>query len=75
MANCKMIRTFGLLFHLLLLLGCEQARVDAQMEELCKQDGGMKIYEKVVLPEDQFTEYGDVKFFVKWDKNGSSGGG
>jgi hypothetical protein len=43
--------------------GCEQAHVDAQMEKLCGQDGGMKIYEKVVLPKEQFTKYGDVKFF------------
>lgn len=45
------------------LSGCEQARIDAQMEALCKQDGGTNIYETVVLPKDQFTEYGDVKSF------------
>lgn len=56
----------------LTLSGCEQAVVDAEMEKLCKQDGGMKIYEKVVLPKDQFTQYGDVKFFETWN---TSGGG
>ncbi len=54
------------------LSGCEQAAVDAEMEKLCKQDGGMKIYETVVLPNEQFTQYGDVKFFQTWDQ--SSGG-
>jgi hypothetical protein len=53
-----------------MLLGCEQARVDAQMEKLCKQDGGMKIHEKVVLPKDQFTQYGDPIFFKTWNKPG-----
>lgn len=54
-----------------MLSGCEQARVDAQMEQLCKQDGGMKIYETVILPKEQFTPYGDIKFFQK----SNSGGG
>jgi hypothetical protein len=53
------------------LLGCEQARVDAQMDELCKKDGGMKIYEKVVLPKDQF-KYGVPIFHQTWN---TSGGG
>ncbi len=53
------------------LSGCEQAVVDAQMEVLCKQDGGMKIYEKVVLPKDQFTKYGSAPFFFEgWGKSG-----
>jgi hypothetical protein len=46
----------------LTLSGCEQAVVDAEMEALCKQDGGVKIYEKVVLPKDQFKKYGNPIF-------------
>jgi len=55
-----------------LISGCEQERVDAQMQELCNKDGGMKIYEKVVLPKEEFTVYGDVKFFRAYN---TSGGG
>lgn len=54
------------------LSGCEQAVVDAQMEALCKRDGGMKIYEKVVLPKDQFKKYGNPIFYETWN---TSGGG
>ena len=55
-----------------LLFGCEQARVDALMEELCQKDGGMKVYEKVELPEDQFNEHGEPTFYETWNK--TSGG-
>lgn len=55
----------------LTLSGCEQAVVDAEMEKLCKQDGGMKIYEHVVLPKDQF-KYGVPIFHQTWN---TSGGG
>jgi hypothetical protein len=60
----------GLFIVALTLCGCEQARVDAQMEALCKKDGGMKIYEKVVLPKDQFTKFGDPVFFNTWNESG-----
>lgn len=54
------------------LSGCEQAVVDAEMEKLCQQDGGMKIYETVTLPKEQFTQYGDPIFNGSYDasKNG-----
>jgi len=55
-----------------LLSGCEQERVDEQMQELCDKDGGIKIYEKVELPKEKFTENGDLTFFVTY--NVSSGG-
>ncbi len=35
---------------LLLLAGCERNTLDRQMEELCKKDGGVKVYETVKLP-------------------------
>ncbi|MFC7299565.1 hypothetical protein [Herminiimonas aquatilis] len=71
MIHKKITYVFALLSVALMLSGCEKARVDAQMEELCKQDGGMKIYEKVVLPREQFTQYGDVRFF----ETSNTGGG
>jgi len=65
------ITTLAAMIVAFTLSGCEQAVVDAEMEKLCKQDGGMKIYEKVVLPKEQFTKYGDVKFF----ETSNTGGG
>lgn len=32
-----------------LLSGCERYALDRQMEELCKKDGGVKVYETVTL--------------------------
>lgn len=34
---------------------------DAQVRELCAQDGGIKIYETVDLPPEKFDKYGVVK--------------
>jgi hypothetical protein len=31
------------------LVGCERYALDRQMEELCKKDGGIKVYETVTL--------------------------
>jgi hypothetical protein len=39
---------------LLPLASCERYALDRKMEELCKKDGGIKIYETVTLPR---TEY------------------
>jgi hypothetical protein len=35
----------------------------------------MNIYERVTLPKDQFTKYGDVSFLKHWDMSGTAGGG
>ena len=40
------------------LLGCERRELDRKMEELCKRDGGMTIYEKEVLPASEFSNVG-----------------
>ena len=47
----------------LLLSGCEKARLDEQVRQLCAKDGGIKIYETVVLPPDQFDKWGMVTFY------------
>ena len=39
--------------------GCEKFALDRQMEELCKTDGGVKVYETVTLPPDAFDQWGD----------------
>ena len=43
---------------LLLLIGCERWALDRQMEELCKKDGGVKVYETVTLPASEFSNIG-----------------
>jgi hypothetical protein len=40
------------------LAGCERWALDRQMEELCKRDGGVKVYERVTLPPSDFTSVG-----------------
>lgn len=43
----------------LALAGCEKFALDRQMEELCKKDGGVRVYETVVLPASMFDRLGD----------------
>lgn len=43
---------------LLALAGCERYALDRQMEELCKKDGGVSVYEKVTLPASEFSNVG-----------------
>ena len=45
----------------LLLAGCEKARLDQQVKELCAKDGGIKVYETVKLPAERFDQFGKVK--------------
>jgi hypothetical protein len=47
----------------LILSGCEKARLDAQVRELCAKDGGIKVYETVKLPADSFDEWGMLKVY------------
>ena len=42
----------------LVLAGCERWALDRQMEELCKKDGGVKVYETVTLPASEFSNTG-----------------
>lgn len=41
------------------LSGCEKFELDRRMEELCKKDGGVRVYETVKLPPEMFEHYGD----------------
>lgn len=47
----------------LLLVGCEKARLDEQVRELCAKDGGIKIYETVKLPPEKFNQWGQPNFY------------
>ena len=40
------------------LVGCEKYALDRQMEELCKKDGGLEVYETVTLPRSAFDPTG-----------------
>ena len=37
------------------LFGCERWELDRKMEELCKKDGGIKVYETVTLSASEFV--------------------
>jgi hypothetical protein len=54
---------FIVLFLLLSMMGCttpSQWKADAQVDELCAKDGGIKVYETVTLPKERFNEYGQL---------------
>lgn len=36
---------------------------NAQVDEMCAKDGGIKVYETVTLPPDKFSKWGMVKFY------------
>ncbi len=58
-------RTVGAALVVLLTLGtsgCERWRLDQQMDVLCKQDGGIKVYETVTLPASEFGPRGEPMF-------------
>jgi len=47
-----------------LLAGCEteKNRLDQEVRRLCAKDGGVKVYETVKLPAEQFDQYGRPQF-------------
>lgn len=51
--------SLGLIY---LISGCmrEKDLLDEQVRKLCAMDGGIKVYEKVILPAQQFNEYGEI---------------
>ena len=40
-----------------------KAELDAEVNRLCAIDGGIKVYETVKLPSNQFNEYGQINFY------------
>lgn len=51
------------------LVGCEKYALDRQMAELCKKDGGLKVYETVTLPRSAFDQTGYLRRQEKSDPN------
>jgi hypothetical protein len=50
---------------LIALPGCEKYRLDRQMEELCKKDGGVKVYETVTLSPGEYKALFEYKVAAK----------
>ncbi len=59
----------ALLLTLTLVTACasgpNKSELDAEVKRLCAIDGGMKVYETVVLPASRFDKYGDVLIPIK----------
>ena len=55
------MRKWSTILFVLLLCGCEKARLDEQVRELCAKDGGIKVHETVALPADKFDQFGEVR--------------
>lgn len=54
------VKINGVLALALALAGCEKYALDRQMEELCKLDGGIVVYETVLLPPSRFNADGSL---------------
>lgn len=48
----------------------ESWMLEYKVQELCAKDGGVKVYKEIVLPDDNFNEWGQVNFFIP--KNGEN---
>ena len=53
--------TVGLFAWFLWIAVGENMWLDHQVKELCAKDGGVKVYETVVLPAERFDKYGVVR--------------
>ena len=51
--------SFPIVVLVFVLSGCERFELDRRMEELCKADGGVRVYETITLPPEMFDQYGD----------------
>jgi hypothetical protein len=62
---------FGILCLWLLFWPSEKDHLNAQMAELCKKDGGVKIYETVKLPPEMFDEHGLLRSTKRVKEDGN----
>jgi hypothetical protein len=51
--------TYSVLAALSFVAGCEKFALDRQMEELCRKDAGVRVFETVSLPKEMFDQWGD----------------
>lgn len=61
------INSLALLASGVVLSGCEKARLDEQVRQLCAQDGGIKVYETVKVSPEKFDKYGVIRIPPKQD--------
>jgi len=47
--------------------------LDRQVRELCEKDGGVKVYETVMLPAEKFNKYGQINFYHPIDGENALG--
>jgi hypothetical protein len=47
-------------FSALSLPACEKYALDHRMDDLCKKDGGLIVYERITLPASRFDENGEI---------------
>jgi len=53
-----------------LLIGCEKIQLDERVSQLCRQDGGVRVYETVKLSAGEFDRYGVVRVPREKDAKG-----
>ena len=46
-----------------LFASCAKYALDAEVDRLCAIDGGVKVYETVMLPPEKFNEWGQINFY------------
>jgi hypothetical protein len=46
------------------LAGCEKARLDEEVRRLCAKDGGIKVYETVMLSHEKFNALRMINFYM-----------
>lgn len=53
--------------------GGQKVYYDMQVNQMCRQDGGVKVYETVILPAEKFDKWAMVNFFKPTQKENALG--
>ena len=51
----------------------EKARLDREVDHLCAIDGGIRVYETITLPADQFDKEGRINFYYPTQRENALG--
>lgn len=57
----KITCTFWFVYLAWFMIGGERILLDRKVDKLCAQDGGIKVYETVMLPADRFDKWGNIQ--------------
>jgi hypothetical protein len=63
--SVRWLRIAAVAVALIALPGCEKYRLDRQMEERCKKDGGVKVYETITLSPAEYKALFEYKVAAK----------